>query len=61
MRAIGVSYGCGSRRELEVAGVYATVERNSQGIVGKIIPANRCALARHVGPRSRNGAAIGLF
>lgn len=27
MRAIGVSYGYGSRGELEAAGVYATVDR----------------------------------
>jgi len=37
------------------------VEPNSQGIVNKVIPANRCALARHIGSRSRNGAAIYLF
>ena len=37
------------------------VEGNPQGIIGKIIPANRCALVRHVGSRARNDAAIYLY
>ncbi len=34
---------------------------NSLGIMSKVIPANRCALVRHIGSRSRNDAAIYLF
>ena len=36
------------------------VAPNPQGIISKIIPASRCALARHLGSRSRNLAAIYL-
>lgn len=34
---------------------------NPQGIISKIIPANRCAVARHRGSRSHNLAAVYLF
>jgi AraC family transcriptional regulator len=37
------------------------VQPNPQGIIGKIIPANRCALARHLGSRSYNSAAVYLY
>jgi AraC family transcriptional regulator len=37
------------------------IEPNPQGVVGKIIPANRCAVARHLGSRSHNAAAIFLY
>jgi AraC family transcriptional regulator len=37
------------------------VPQNPQGIVSKVIPANRCALARHLGSRSHNLAAIFLY
>ena len=34
---------------------------NPQGIVTKIIPGGRCAMARHVGSRSHNAAAVYLY
>ena len=34
---------------------------NPSGIVSKIIPANRCALARHLGSRRYNSAAVYLY
>jgi AraC family transcriptional regulator len=37
------------------------VEGNPQNIVSKAIPANKCALARHLGSRSHNTAALYLF
>jgi AraC family transcriptional regulator len=37
------------------------VQPNPQGIVSKIIPANRCARVRHFGSRSHNTAAIFLY
>lgn len=37
------------------------VQSNPQGIVSKVIPACRCALARYLGARTRNLAAIYLF
>ncbi len=37
------------------------VEANHQNIIGKTIPANRCALARHLGSRSHNTAALYLI
>ena len=37
------------------------VPPNPQGIIGKIIPANRCAMARHMGSRSHNSAAVYLY
>jgi AraC family transcriptional regulator len=37
------------------------VEPNSFGIVNKIIPGNRCALARDVGSRYNNQAAVHLY
>jgi AraC family transcriptional regulator len=37
------------------------VQPNPQGIVSKVIPANRCALARHLGSRSHNSAAAYLY
>jgi len=37
------------------------VGRNSAGIINKIIPRNRCALARDVGSRYNNQAAVYLF
>ena len=37
------------------------VQFNPQGIIAKVIPASRCAIARHVGSRARNDAAIYLY
>jgi AraC family transcriptional regulator len=37
------------------------VQPNPQGIVSKVIPANRCALARHLGSRSHNSAVVYLY
>lgn len=37
------------------------VQPNLQGIVNKIIPANRCAVARHLGSRRFNAAAVYLY
>lgn len=37
------------------------VQLNPQGIIHKIIPANRCALARHLGSRRHNAAADYLY
>jgi AraC family transcriptional regulator len=37
------------------------IAANPEGIVSKIIPANRCALARHLGSRSYNAAAVRLY
>ena len=37
------------------------VPPNQEGVVNKIIPANRCALARHLGSRSHNTAAVFLY
>lgn len=37
------------------------VQPNPQGIVNKIIPANRCAVARHRGSRRFNAAAVYLY
>ncbi|HEY6643022.1 AraC family transcriptional regulator [Povalibacter sp.] len=37
------------------------VEPNDHGIVSKIIPGNRCALARHLGSRQHNTAAVYLY
>jgi AraC family transcriptional regulator len=37
------------------------VEPNPQGIVSKVIPANRCAVARHLGSRSHVAAAPYLY
>lgn len=34
---------------------------NPEGIVGKIIPACRCAVARHLGSRRHNAAAVYLY
>ena len=34
---------------------------NSHGITGKIIPANRCAVVRHIGSRAHISAAVYLF
>ena len=36
------------------------VPPNPEGVVTKIIPANRCALARHLGSRAHNAAAVFL-
>ena len=36
------------------------IEPNPQGVINKVIPANRCALARHLGSREHNLAAIHL-
>ena len=36
------------------------LQPNPQSIIGKIIPANRCALARHLGSRAHNLAAVYL-
>jgi AraC family transcriptional regulator len=37
------------------------VQPNPQGIVSKVIPASRCALARYLGSRSHNSAAVYLY
>jgi AraC family transcriptional regulator len=37
------------------------VAPNPYGIVGKLIPGGRCALARHVGSRAHNAAAVCLY
>lgn len=37
------------------------VQPNPQGIIGKIIPASRCAVARHIGSRAHNAAAVYLY
>jgi AraC family transcriptional regulator len=37
------------------------VSPNPYGVVNKSIPANRCALARHLGSRSHNAAAVYLY
>ena len=37
------------------------VQPNPQGIIGKIIPANRCAVARHLGSRNNIAAASYLY
>ena len=37
------------------------VAPNSQGIVNKIIPGGRCAVARHLGSRAHNAAAVYLY
>lgn len=37
------------------------VQSNPQGIISKVIPACRCALARHLGSRAHNQAAVFLF
>ena len=36
------------------------IEPNPQGVINKVIPANRCALARHLGSREHNLAAVYL-
>jgi AraC family transcriptional regulator len=38
-----------------------SVQPNPQGIISKIIPANRCAVARHLGSRRHNSAAVYLY
>ena len=37
------------------------VQPNPQGVISKIIPANRCAVARHLGSRRFNSAAVYLY
>jgi len=37
------------------------VQPNPQGIINKIIPSNRCAVARHLGSRRFNAAAVYLY
>jgi AraC family transcriptional regulator len=37
------------------------VAPNSEGVVSKVIPASRCALARHLGSRADNAAAEFLY
>lgn len=37
------------------------VPPNPQGVIAKVIPACRCAVARHLGSRSHNVAAVYLF
>jgi AraC family transcriptional regulator len=37
------------------------VQPNPQGILNKTIPANRCAVARHLGSRRFNAAAVYLY
>lgn len=37
------------------------VQPNPQGVTNKTIPANRCAVARHIGSRGYNAAAVYLY
>lgn len=37
------------------------VASNPEGVVNKVIPGGRCALARHLGSRARNAAAVFLY
>jgi AraC family transcriptional regulator len=37
------------------------VAPNPQGVVNKIIPGGRCAVARHLGSRAHNAAAVYLY
>ena len=37
------------------------VEPNPQGVINKVIPGNRCAVARHLGSRNYNSAAVYLY
>ena len=37
------------------------VAPNPQGVVNKVIPGGRCAVARHLGSRAHNGAAVYLY
>jgi AraC family transcriptional regulator len=37
------------------------VAPNPQGVVNKIIPGGRCAVARHLGSRTHNAAAVYLY
>lgn len=39
----------------------AAVPPNAYGVVNRIIPANRCAVVRHLGSRQHNTAAVRLF
>jgi len=38
--------------------VNSTVPQNSQGVINKVIPAGRCALARHIGPHEHIGTKV---
>lgn len=40
---------------------YQPVQPNAQGIVSKTIPASRCVVARHLGSRRFNAAAVYLY
>ncbi|HEY0915351.1 MAG TPA: GyrI-like domain-containing protein [Solimonas sp.] len=40
---------------------HGVVAPNAEGIVGKLIPACRCAVARHLGSRRHNTAAVHLY
>ena len=37
------------------------VAPNAEGVINKVIPQNRCALARHYGSRAHNSAAVYLY
>jgi len=37
------------------------VETKPQNVISKLIPENRCAVARHLGSRAHNAAAVYLF
>ena len=37
------------------------VPPNPEGVIGKVIPGGRCALARHLGSRAHNSAAVFLY
>ena len=37
------------------------VAPNAEGVINKVIPRNRCALARHHGSRAHNAAAVYLY
>jgi AraC family transcriptional regulator len=37
------------------------VPPNAEGVINKVIPGGRCALARHLGSRAHNSAAVYLY
>lgn len=37
------------------------VSPNAEGVINKIIPGGRCAVARHIGSRAHNAAAVFLY
>ena len=41
--------------------VHQDVAPNPQGVINKVIPGGRCAVARHLGSREHNAAAVYLY